>query len=144
MEENWYLITSESILINSEPTMLVSESLILTSESVIFVSESSFTQSFFSSSLTYYSGSKLVFDTSSVTITDIIWGVDNHKILFETPTPYTGSYIQSFDSYQSVLQWIYDPNTKEEQYWSSDYEDPDDDPYGIDGPFPEEMDETIV
>jgi len=130
MEENWYLITSESVLISSEPTMLVSESLSFLSESV-------------EASESYYSGSKLVFDTGSVMITDIIWSLDGSKILFETPTLYTGSYITYFESYDSVIRWIYDPNTKEEKNWDSLYEDPDDDPYGF-GPFPEEMDETII
>jgi hypothetical protein len=131
MEENWYLITSESVLIKSEPTMLVSESLTFLSESVE-VSES------------YYSGSQLVFDTGSVIATDIIWSVDVSKILFGTPTLYTGSYITYFESYDSVIGWIYDPNTDEEKNWNPDYVDPNDDPYGIDGPFPEEMDETII
>ena len=131
MEENWYLITSESILIESHPTMLVSSSITFT-ETNLEVTES------------LYSGSILVFNSSSVVPTDIMWSLNESLILFGTHQTYTGSYSSSFDDYDSVISWIYDPNTKEEQYWESDYEDPDDDPYGIDGPFPEEMDETII
>ena len=84
------------------------------------------------------------FDTSSIVDYPPLWSVDNSKVFVVAYASYSGSYLESFDDYDSVLEWIYDPNTKEEQYWESDYEDPDDDPYGIDGPFPEEMDETIV
>ena len=79
MEENWYLITSESILIEPQPAMLVSE-LITTFDTYSEVTES------------FYSGSVDVFNSSSV-----------------VPTEETLN-----------------------------------DPYGIDGPFPEVMDETIT
>jgi len=131
MEENWYLITSESILIESHPTMLVSSSITFT-ETNLEVTES------------LYSGSILVFNSSSVVPTDIMWSLNESLILFGTHQTYTGSYSSSFDDYDSVIRWVYDVNTHEEANWSDLYEDELNDPYGIDGPFPEEMDETIT
>jgi outer membrane protease len=148
MEENWYLITSESILIESHPTMMVSSSITLT-ETNLEVTESlysgSITESLYSVSITesLYSGSILVFNSSSVVPTDIMWSLNESLILFGTHQTYTGSYSSSFDDYDSVISWIWDLSTKEYLNWSDD-DDPDNDPYGIDGPFPEEMDETII
>ena len=131
MEENWYLITSESILIEPQPAMLVSE-LITTFDTYSEVTES------------FYSGSVDVFNSSSVVPTDIIWSLNNSLILFGTHQTYTGSYSASFDDYDSVIRWVYDVNTNEEINWSDVYEETLNDPYGIDGPFPEVMDETIT
>ena len=61
MEENWYLITSESILIEPQPAMLVSE-LITTFDTYSEVTES------------FYSGSVDVFNSSSV-VPLILYGV---------------------------------------------------------------------
>ena len=130
MEENWYLITSESILIESQPAMLVSESI------TIYDTYSEITQ-------TPYSGSVNVFNTSSVVPTDIMWSVDETMVLFGTLQTYTGSYLSSFDDYDSVMDWIYDEDTDEAINWDELYEDVSNDPYGF-GPFPEEMDETIT
>tara|TARA_R110000772_G_scaffold40367_1_gene94580 strand:+ start:366 stop:761 length:396 start_codon:yes stop_codon:yes gene_type:complete len=131
MKENWYLITSESILIESQPAMLVSESI------TTFDTYSEVTESF-------YSGSVDVFNSSSVVPTDIIWSLNKSLILFGTHQTYTGSYSASFDDYDSVIRWVYDVNTNEEINWSDVYEETLNDPYGIDGPFPEVMDETIT
>ena len=131
MKENWYLITSESILIESQPAMLVSES-ITTFDTYSEVTES------------LYSGSVDVFNSSSVVPTDIMWSLNKSLILFGTQQTYTGSYSASFDDYDSVIRWVYDVNTNEEINWSDVYEETLNDPYGIDGPFPEEMDETII
>jgi hypothetical protein len=81
---------------------------------------------------------------SSLNSTSSVWSLDKSKVWFLTQIEYTGSYLESFDTYDEVLTWMYDTGSLEQQYWDSNYENPDDDPYGIDGPFPEEMDETIV
>lgn len=142
--EKWYLITSESALVVPTEVTMVSESVTLVSESYLMISESLVTQSFYTSSVdSYYSSSELVID-SNLSASGIIWNLDKSKVWFSTAVEYTGSYIETFDDYDSVQLWIYNTSSLEQQNWDSIDENPEDDPYGIDGPFPEEMDETIV
>jgi hypothetical protein len=71
------------------------------------------------------------------------WDNDESNLIISASSDYSYPYSQSFDTYDAVQSWIWDLSTKEYLNWSDD-DDPDNDPYGIDGPFPEEMDETIV
>lgn len=73
-----------------------------------------------------------------------MWNLYRTQLFVSSSDTYSGSYLGVYDDISDVNEWIYDSNTKEERYWNPYYEDPDSDPYGIDGPFPEEMDETIV
>jgi len=72
-----------------------------------------------------------------------MWNNDESHLIISASVDYNYPYSQSFNGFDELQSWIWDSYTKEYLNWC-DSDDPDDDPYGIDGPFPEEMDETIV
>jgi len=63
-----------------------------------------------------------------------IWNNDESKVIISASIDYSYPYSQSFDGYDDVQNWIWDFSKKEYLNWCDD-DDPDDDPYGIDGPF---------
>tara|TARA_R110000737_G_C14388311_1_gene451820 strand:+ start:412 stop:687 length:276 start_codon:yes stop_codon:yes gene_type:complete len=70
------------------------------------------------------------------------WDNDESNLMISASADYSYPYSQSFDTYDDMQSWIWNYDTNEWKNWDEDTEE--DDPYGIDGPFPEEMDETII
>jgi len=48
---------------------------------------------------------------------NVIVSVNQDRIIFRPQDEYNGTYIQKFDTYQILIEWIYDTDTKEERNW---------------------------
>lgn len=70
------------------------------------------------------------------------WNNDESNLMISASSDYSYPYSQSFDDYDEMQSWILNPDTNELVNWVE--VDDEVDPYGIDGPFPEEMDETLT
>lgn len=72
-----------------------------------------------------------------------MWNRDESKLIISASSDYNYPYSQSFDGYDDIMSWVWDYSTNEFLNWTDD-DDPNDDQYGIDGPFPETLDSTNI
>ena len=56
---------------------------------------------------------------------NVIVSVNEDRVIFRPQVEYTGSYVHEFIDYQTLTEWIYDAETKEEKNWNNEYIDPD-------------------
>ena len=75
----------------------------------------------------------------------IMWDYDGNRCMFSQSSDYSCTPILTFNNEEEREEWLWGSGSREYYNWMDethrlDEDEADNDPYGIDGPFPEEMD----